>query len=47
MLTENKSPHIYREDPNEEKEDMRPVEKRKSPRFSIEWEKLKRWIEGQ
>jgi len=42
----NKAPHIYREDPNGDKEDTRPIEKKRGPRFSIDWEKLKGWLES-
>jgi len=44
---ENKAPHVYKEDPHGDKEDTRPVELKKKPLISIDWEKLKRWIEGQ
>jgi len=47
MPEENKAPHVYREDPNEGKEDTRPVERRKKPNIEIDWGKLKRWIEGK
>jgi hypothetical protein len=44
---ENNPPHVYREDPHGDKEDIRPVEKRKKPRFEIDWEKLRGWIENE
>ena len=54
-FTEHKDPkrkkklfigHIVRKDPHGDKEDTRPVEKRKKkPDFSMEWKRLKRVIE--
>jgi len=44
---ENKASHVYKEDPYGDKEDTRPVELKKKPCISIDWEKLKRWIEGK
>jgi len=38
---EKKNLHVYREDPYEDREDTRPLEKRKKPKFSIDWHKLK------
>jgi hypothetical protein len=33
--------HAVRTDPNIDKEDTRPVEKRKKPRFSFRWKSLR------
>jgi len=38
---EKKNLHVYHKDPHEGKEDTRPIEKRKKPKFSIGWYKLK------
>jgi len=45
LSEENKAPHVYREDPHGDKEDIRPVEKKKRPNIEVDWEKLKRWLE--
>ena len=34
--------HVVREDPNIDKEDTRPVEKRKKPRLSLKWKSLRK-----
>lgn len=36
----HKKLHVYKEDPNGDKEDVRPIEKRKKPKFSISWKEL-------
>ena len=37
--------HCWKPDPHEGKEDNRPIEKRKKPKTSIMWSKLKRLLE--
>jgi len=41
MPEEKKKLHVCREDPNWEKEDIRPIERRKKPKFSMAWKKIK------
>jgi len=36
--------HVWKEDPHGEKEDTRPIHKRKKPIISIKWEKLKEFL---
>ena len=42
---EKKKLHVCREDPFGDREDTRPIEKRKKPKFSLKWSKLKELLE--
>lgn len=36
--------HVVRDDPHGDKEDTRPVERRKKPNFRVEWKKVQEVI---
>lgn len=38
--------HAVRDDPNIDKEDSRPIEKKKKPDVSINWTGLKEWLDS-
>ena len=41
FIMSKKKLHVWREDPHGDNEDTRPIERRKKPRFSMDWNKLK------